>query len=94
MEDHLVGVRELQARLSAYLRRVKDGETIVITEWGRPIGRIVPEGGGSLSLNEQMQRLIDAGLAEWNGESPPAVEPVTLQRTDVSIADLIAEMRE
>ncbi|WP_374687443.1 type II toxin-antitoxin system Phd/YefM family antitoxin [Promineifilum sp.] len=42
--DERVGIRELKSGLSEYLRRVKAGETIVITERGRPIGRIVPEG--------------------------------------------------
>jgi prevent-host-death family protein len=36
------GIRELKAHLSAYLRQVKAGGTVVITDRGEPIGRIVP----------------------------------------------------
>jgi prevent-host-death family protein len=43
MNVSVVGVRELKAQLSEYLRRVKAGETVIITERGRPIGGIVPE---------------------------------------------------
>lgn len=43
MTQVIVGIRELKARLSEYLRQVKAGETVIITEHGRPIGRIVPE---------------------------------------------------
>ena len=37
-----VGVRELRQDASAILRRVKDGETIEITEHGKPIAHIGP----------------------------------------------------
>ena len=43
MTQSTVGIRDLKARLSEYLRQVKDGETVIITEHGRPIGRIIPE---------------------------------------------------
>lgn len=42
MSEQSVGGRELKMRLSEYLRRVKTGATIVITEFGQPVGRIVP----------------------------------------------------
>lgn len=37
-----VAVRELRARLSAYLAQVKAGEEVVVTERGRSIARLVP----------------------------------------------------
>lgn len=89
--DERVGIRELKSRLSEYLRRVKAGETIVITERGRPIGRIVPEG---LTLEEKLQRLIDAGLAEWNGQKPVDFEPIAVNRSDILASDIVIEMRE
>lgn len=36
-----VGIRELKNGLSAALRKVEDGETIEVTDHGRPIARIV-----------------------------------------------------
>ena len=37
-----VGVRELRQNLSRYLDRVKEGETLVVTEHGREVARLVP----------------------------------------------------
>lgn len=36
------GVRELKIHLSQYLRQVKQGENILVTERGRAIAQIVP----------------------------------------------------
>ena len=35
-----VGVRELKNRLSEYLRRVANGERVVVTERGRPVATL------------------------------------------------------
>ena len=37
-----VGVRELRQNLSVYLRRVKAGETLQVTEQGIPVGLLAP----------------------------------------------------
>ncbi|MGH9416494.1 MAG: type II toxin-antitoxin system Phd/YefM family antitoxin [Terriglobales bacterium] len=39
-----VGVRELKSQLSAYLRRVRAGEPVAITDRGKAIAEIVPAG--------------------------------------------------
>lgn len=38
----IAGVTEVKARLSEYLRRVRGGEEVVVTDRGRPVARIVP----------------------------------------------------
>jgi prevent-host-death family protein len=45
-----VGVRELRQNLSRYLRDVKDGTTLVVTERGREVARLVPSGAGDAPL--------------------------------------------
>jgi|SRR5580704_8562927 len=40
-----VGVRDLRQNLSRYLERVKDGETLTVTERGHEVARLVPSGG-------------------------------------------------
>jgi len=50
MTETTVGVRELKTRLSEYLRRVKTGETILITEHGQPVACIVPARKKGLGL--------------------------------------------
>lgn len=37
-----VGVRELRQNLSVYLRRVKEGEALEVTEHGTTVARLVP----------------------------------------------------
>lgn len=48
------GVRELKARLSAYLALVKRGATVSVTERGLPVARLGPAAG---------RRRVDPGLA-------------------------------
>ena len=40
-----MGVRELRQNLSRYLERVKDGETLTVTERGHEVARLVPSHG-------------------------------------------------
>lgn len=37
-----IGVRELRQHASRYLRRVSQGETLEVTDRGRPVARLVP----------------------------------------------------
>jgi prevent-host-death family protein len=37
-----VGVRELRQHASRYLERVRQGETLEVTDRGRPVARLVP----------------------------------------------------
>ena len=63
-----VGVRELRQNLSKYLRRVKAGESLTVTERGREVARVVPLGG-----NEFREM-----LAELHGITlPPAGEKLS-----------------
>ena len=54
-----VGVRELRQNLSVYLRRVKTGESLEVTERGRPVALLVPLTRGASPL----RRLIEVGRA-------------------------------
>lgn len=54
-----VGIRELRQNLSVYLRRVKTGESLEVTERGRPVALLVPLTQGASPL----QRLVEAGRA-------------------------------
>jgi len=42
MAEVRVGIRELKSQFSRYLRRVKAGATVIITEPGKPVGRLMP----------------------------------------------------
>lgn len=85
------GVRDLKARLSAYLRRVKTGGTVLITERGKPVARIVPVGR---TLSERVRPLEQAGLLAWNGKKLGPLQPVARVRGRRTVADLLIEDRE
>jgi prevent-host-death family protein len=52
----VVGVRELRQNLSIYLDRVKDGETLQVTEFGRGVALLIPLPAEKLSPLERMVR--------------------------------------
>ena len=57
-----VTLSEAKAKLSAVLRRVKRGETILITERGRPVARIEPARPSDESIDARIRRLEEAGV--------------------------------
>jgi prevent-host-death family protein len=91
MSEIRVGVRDLKARLSEYLRHVKSGQTIVITEHGRPVGRLLP---AEQALEEHLEVLQAAGMVAWNGRKLGAISPAAVNRGDRQVSDLLVEMRE
>ena len=86
-----VGIRELKTKLSEYMQRVKKGETIIVTERGKSIGQIVPI---QPTIEEKLQSVVDAGLADWSGKKAQPVSPVVINRSDKQISDLIVENRD
>lgn len=49
-----VGVRELRQNLSVYLDRVKAGESLEVTEHGRPVARLGPTPTPQMSIVDRM----------------------------------------
>ena len=91
MVEMTVGIRELKAQLSAYIRQVKAGGTVVITERGTPVGRIVPL---SPSIEARVRELADTGLVAWSGRKLAPLAPVARTRGQRLVADLLLEDRE
>ena len=42
MDRHLVGARELKTRLGTYLRHVRQGRTLIVTDRGEPMAELRP----------------------------------------------------
>ncbi len=59
-----IGIREAKIHLSKYLRMVKQGWEIILTERGRPIGKIVPIGNNEIPLADRVKKLEDSGILE------------------------------
>jgi prevent-host-death family protein len=86
-----VGVRDLKAHLSEYLRQVRSGQTIVITDHGKAVGRIMPV---EQTLDERLRSMQEAGLIAWNGQTLPLLESPVINRSGKLVSDLVVEMRE
>ena len=91
MAQHTVGIRQLKEQLSHFVEQVKTGETVVITERGKPVGRIVPM---APSLDIRLEQLAQAHLLSWSGRKLSATAPIVRVRGTKTVADLLLEDRE
>lgn len=86
-----VGIRELKAKLSRYVEQVKAGDTVTITERGKPVGRIVPV---RQTLESRLQQLAEARVLAWSGRKLSATTPSIRPRGGRTIAELLVEDRD
>jgi prevent-host-death family protein len=84
-----VGVRELRQRASELLRRVADGETIEITDRGRPVALLTPLPEGSPL--ERMRAAGDIESAAIDFDDLP--EPLVLEPGVELPSQVLARLR-
>lgn len=78
-----IGIRELRQHASVYLRLVEAGETVEVTDRGRPIALLVPTGeGDALARLETQGRLSRATTDVLDLGKPPRVRPGTPSPTE------------
>jgi prevent-host-death family protein len=91
-----VGVRDLKARLSAYLDQVKQGATIVVTERGQPVAELRAIEPPESRLDAALRQMEAEGLvtrpARRGGLTP--FKPIKLPPGTPSIVQAIIEDRE
>jgi prevent-host-death family protein len=90
MKQIAVGVRELKAQLSHYLQEVKAGATLVITERGTPVGRLVPVGA---SFEERLEELVATHQVAWSGHKLKNALPVARLRGGKTVSEMLVEDR-
>jgi prevent-host-death family protein len=56
-----IGARELKTRLGAYLREVRDGATLIVTERGEPVAEIRPLPTGGKTEKARLDELVRRG---------------------------------
>ena len=86
MAQFPVSIKELKSRLSHYLRLMRKGESVVITDRGVPIGRIVPMGQ---DLDQRLAAMRETGQVRWSGRKLDHRKPVAKLRGRGSVAQLI-----
>ncbi len=90
-----VGARELKNRLGSYLRQVRNGATLVVTDRGRPVAELRPVTPVAGSEAAALASLAAEGLV-----APPtsrslvrAYQPLEIEGESLSEA-IIADRRE
>ena len=88
-----VGVRELRQNLSVYLDRVKQGETLEVTEHGQPVAQLGPRPARPTSILDQMIADGRATPATFDHRQipPPMPNPHPGEST---LTDILLQMRE
>lgn len=90
MRERRVGIRTLKSKLSEYMGAVKAGTTIVVTEHGRQIARIIPE---TNSGEQTLAVLRTAGTILWSGRRLKKSKPgVPVQGTG-TVSEILLENR-
>lgn len=91
-QQRTVGVRELRQNLSRYLRRVEAGETLEVTEHGRPVAVLAPLPPANESV---IDRLIREGKARpAKGDLLDLGPPIKLPPGSPSSSEILDELRE
>ena len=75
-----VGIKELKAKLSSYVDRVRHGEEVVITEHGKEVALVIPISRERKALKS----LIDSGKAKWSGGKPAGLDNVKIKGKSLS----------
>ncbi len=84
-----VGIRELRQRASELLRQVQRGETIQITDRGRPVALLGPLPEGS-----PLERLREAGqVRSAEDELDDLPQPLEVQRGQETPSVILARLR-
>jgi prevent-host-death family protein len=90
MRERSVGIRELKSKLSKCVRDVKRGATIVVTEHGRRVARLVPEAD---SLDERLATLKNAGAILWSGRRLRTRRPDVRARGRRTVSGILVQDR-
>lgn len=90
----LVGSRELKTRLGAYLKRVRRGETIIVTDRGEPVAELRPIHASDDATEQALKRMAAEGLITRGTGGPlTPFKPLELP-PGVSLSDMVSEDRE
>jgi len=92
-----VGIRELKARLSQYLRDVQAGEVVLVTDRGRVVAEVRAPGSDAVlesPADRALRRLAEGGgLVVGERHDPVAYASSPVRAPAGTAADLLAEER-
>jgi prevent-host-death family protein len=71
----VVGIRELKARLSEYIRRIRAGEVVLVTDRGRVVAELRPPRKLAPEPHSGLDELEGKGLVELGAPNDPGAYP-------------------
>jgi prevent-host-death family protein len=86
-----IGVRELKARLSHHLKRVRAGHRLLVTDRGRPVASIQPV--EDASGTDWVRALIAEGKGSWSGGKPKGTPRPVVARPGKRASAMVIEDR-
>jgi prevent-host-death family protein len=91
--NRAVGARELKTRLGSYLREVRRGRTIVVTDRGEPVAELRPIALAETGDAARLDRLVALGRLSRDSKAP-LVPFRPIRRKGPSLSRAIVEDRE
>lgn len=88
--ETVAGVRDLKNKLSHYLREVKKGRSVMITERGKIVATIVPV--QERAAVEKLKNLARSGLGTWRGGKPKGASRSVVVKGK-PVGDIVLEER-
>ena len=85
MRERRIGVQELKANLRGCLEEVRSGTTLLLTDGGNRVARLIPEPRPSESK--------DGPAIAWSGRRLKKTKPKARLRDGGSMADIVRENR-
>ena len=89
MPERQVAIGELEANPSGCIEEVRNGMTLVVTDGGERVARVIPEVDGV----RRTQAALDAAGIAWSGRRPKKRKPSVRLRGSGSISDIVRENR-
>jgi prevent-host-death family protein len=85
-----IGIRELKENMSRYMKKVRAGERIIVTDRKNDVAIIMPI--GIKAGEEKLYQFIQRGLASWSGGRPEGM-PSRIVSKGMSVSSAVVEDR-
>jgi prevent-host-death family protein len=89
-----IGIRELRQNASQYIRLVKAGETIEVTERGVPVAVLAPPPAEPERKKTRREELIEQGLLIPGTQDWSSWKPLPAKPGERTLSAILQEMRD
>jgi prevent-host-death family protein len=88
-----VSISKLKDQLSAYLKKVQDGQTLLVTDRNKPVARLEPVTAAT-SAAQRIARLVEQGVVSLPKAPPLSIEEIRQMRPVAPGARLLEALLE